>query len=111
MPWMEHMPSAQWSVRSGIALGAYLLGCFTPGYYLVRLRTGQDIREEGSGSVGAKNVGRLLGWRGFMLTVFGDIGKGMLAVWATRRFTNSDGMAAIAMVAVAVGHVWPAQLR
>ena len=73
---MEQLRSANWSQASCIALAAYLLGCFTPGYYLVRLRLGQDLRDLGSGSVGARNVGRLLGWRGFLLTVLGDFGKG-----------------------------------
>ena len=40
---------------------SYLLGCFTTGYYLVRLQTGQDIRDVSSGNVGSRNVGRLLG--------------------------------------------------
>jgi glycerol-3-phosphate acyltransferase PlsY len=32
-------------------------------------------------------------------------------VWATRHLTDSDRLAALAMVAVVAGHVWPAQLR
>ena len=94
-----------------MALAAYLLGCFTTGYYLVRLRLGQDLRDLGSGSVGARNVGRLLGWPGFLLTVLGDSGKGALAVWAARHFTTDDRLVLAAMVGVVVGHVWPVQLR
>ena len=111
MPWMEQLRSANWSQASCIALAAYLLGCFTTGYYLVRLRLGQDIRELGSRSVGARNVGRQLGWQGFLLTVLGDSGKGALAVWAARHFTTDDRLVLVAMVAVVVGHVWPFQLH
>ena len=107
---MEQLRSANWSQASCVALAAYLLGCFTTGYYLVRLRMGQDIRDLGSGSVGARNVGRLLGWQGFLLTVLGDFGKGALAVWATRHFTTDDRLVLVALVAVVVGHVWPVQL-
>jgi len=110
MSWIEQLQSANWSQASGIALTAYILGCFATGYYLVRMRTGQDIRELGSGSVGAKNVGRLLGWRGFLTVVLGDVCKGMFAVWVARHFTKDDRLVALAMVAVVVGHVWPAQL-
>ena len=107
---MEQLWSANWSQASCIALAAYLLGCFTTGYYLVRLRLGQDLRGLGSGSVGARNVGRQLGWQGFLLTVLGDCGKGALAVWAARHFTTDDRLVLVAMVAVVVGHVWPVQL-
>ena len=111
MPWIEQLRSADWTRAGCIGLAAYALGCFTAGYYLVRWRTGQDIRELGSGSVGARNVGRLLGWRGLLATVLGDFGKGALAVWAARQFTTDDRLVALAMPWVVAGHLWPVQLR
>jgi glycerol-3-phosphate acyltransferase PlsY len=111
MPWIEQLQSANWREGSCIFFGAYVLGCFTTGYYLVRWRKGQDIRDLGSGSVGAKNVGRTLGWPGFLVTIIGDCAKGAFAVWAARSFAHDDLMAAVAMLAVVAGHVWPAQLR
>lgn len=111
MPWIEQLRSADWSQVGSISLAAYVLGCFTTGYYLVRARTGQDLRQLGSGSVGARNVGRRLGWQGFALTVLGDFGKGALAVWAARHFTTDDRLIALALLAVVAGHVWPAQLH
>ena len=51
---------------------AYLLGCFCTGYYLVRLLKGLDIRALFSGNVGSRNVGRLLGAKGFVVTLTGD---------------------------------------
>ena len=111
MPWIEQLQSVNWIEAAGVFLAAYALGCFTTGYYLVRLRLGQDIHDSGSGSVGARNVGRLLGWRGFLLTVLGDFGKGALAVWAARHFTMDDRLVLLAMLAVVAGHVWPMQLR
>ena len=111
MTWTEHLQSANWFQATGSVLGAYLLGCFAIGYYLVRARTGKDIREIGSGSTGARNVGRVLGKPGFVLTVLGDLGKGALAVWSAREWTNNNHLAALAMLAVVAGHLWPAQLR
>jgi glycerol-3-phosphate acyltransferase PlsY len=111
MAWIEHLQSAYWFQATGSVLGAYLLGCLDIGYYLVRARTGKDIRQIGSGSTGARNVGRVLGKPGFVLTVFGDFGKGALAVWGAREWTNDNHLAALAMLAVVAGHIWPAQLQ
>src|SRR6185503_13744992 len=88
----------------------YALGCFTSGYYLVRWRTGEDIRLLGSGSVGATNVSRVLGLPGFCLTVSCDFGKGMLAVWFADYFRSTPTVTMLTMLAVTTGHVWPAQL-
>jgi hypothetical protein len=44
MPWIEQLRTADWSLAGWLVLGAYALGCFTTGYYLVRWRTGRDIR-------------------------------------------------------------------
>src|SRR5215212_2060468 len=111
MPWIEQLQSANWTQASWLMLGAYLLGCFTTGYYLLKMRSGQDIRALGSGSVGARNVGRVLGSTGFIVTLLGDFAKGAFAVWAATHFTKDDRLIALSMLAVVVGHVWPAQLR
>jgi glycerol-3-phosphate acyltransferase PlsY len=110
MPWMEQLRSANWNQASSIAFAAYGLGCITTGYYLVKLWKGVDIRDLGSGSVGAKNVGRTLGWAGFFLTLLGDVSKGAFAVWGARHFTTDERIVAMAMIAVVAGHVWPVQL-
>ena len=90
---------------------AYALGCVQTGYYLVRSLTGQDLRSVGSGGTGARNAGRVLGRKGFVLTLLGDAGKGALAVAVAFWLPASPGAAAAALAAVAAGHVWPVQLR
>jgi glycerol-3-phosphate acyltransferase PlsY len=111
MVWLEQLQSTDWVEGVRIGLSAYLIGCCTTGYYLVRWRTGQDIREFGSGSVGARNVGRVLGMPGFVLTVLGDFTKGTLAVWAAQHLSAHQKLVALAMLAVVAGHIWPAQLH
>ena len=89
---------------------AYALGCVSTGYYLVRLRSGDDVRRLGSGSTGARNVGRVLGKRAFAITLAGDMAKGALPV-AAAKLLNMEPWAVIAVVlAVVAGHLWPAQL-
>jgi glycerol-3-phosphate acyltransferase PlsY len=111
MVWMQQLHGANWNQATWAFLCAYALGCFTTGYYLVRMRTAQDVRLMGSGSVGAKNVGRLLGWWGFLLTVIGDVAKGAIAVWVARHYSDDILVVSTAMVAVVMGHIWPVQLR
>jgi glycerol-3-phosphate acyltransferase PlsY len=100
--------------RSHPGLGSligYVFGCFTTGYYLVRWRTGQDIREVGSRSCGARNVGRILGRKGFFFTVIGDVLKGILAVALAQMLIGGERAKLLAMIAVVVGHIWPIQLK
>jgi len=64
-----------------IAVAAYLLGSIPIGYLLVRIFRHQDIRQAGSGNIGATNVlrsgGKVLGAATFLL----DVLKGCSAVW------------------------------
>lgn len=93
-----------------VVLVSYLLGCFCTAYYLVRWQTGQDIRKMGSGTAGARNAGRVLGKRGFVIAFWGDVLKGAVAIWLAQWLgVGSWGIAAV-MVAVVLGHLYPIQL-
>jgi glycerol-3-phosphate acyltransferase PlsY len=98
-----------WSNIVLVAL-SYLLGGFSPGYWLVRWRTGIDVRTTGSGGTGATNVGRVLGRRGYFVVLVVDVVKGALVGWAARLLAVSDVWAYAAAVAVVAGHVWPVWL-
>jgi glycerol-3-phosphate acyltransferase PlsY len=90
---------------------SYCLGCIATGYYLFRFVARKDIRQEGSGNTGARNVGRLLGPWGFAAVLLLDLGKGALAVWVGRRIGGDVFSAVLALLAVTIGHIWPVQLR
>ncbi len=90
---------------------AYVVGTFTAGYYWVRWRTGLDIRLLGSGNVGARNVGRITGMPGFLVTLLWDVTKGALAVGIATRFGLSAEGTVACILAVVAGHNWPIQLR
>lgn len=110
MDWIQQLQSANWHQLTGCVLEAYLLGCFATGYYFVRARTGKDLRTIESGSIGARNAGRVLGRTGFMVTLLGDFGKGALAVWIAQTWTGNNHLALCALLAVVFGHLWPVQL-
>lgn len=97
-------------VELALTAGSYLLGGISPGYWLVRWRTGRDVREQGSGATGATNAARLLGVGGFALTFILDVLKGALAVLAAQALDVSLAWTALAALAIVLGHVWPLQL-
>ena len=62
---MPNTASSEWIVPVVVA-AAYALGGISPGWWLVRRRTGVDLRDEGSGRTGATNAARVLGRRGYI---------------------------------------------
>jgi glycerol-3-phosphate acyltransferase PlsY len=86
-------------------LVSYLLGSIPFGYLVGRLQ-GIDVTRYGSGRTGGTNVGRLLGWRGFLLTALGDIGKAVAAVLLARAVLQNEWAAVAAGLAAVVGHDW-----
>lgn len=93
---------------------AYLLGSVPFGYLLVLVFRKEDIRQTGSGNIGATNVLRTGSrWLG-ILTLLLDAGKGFLAVVIARHLASGaqaiDTASIGALFAVA-GHVFPIWLR
>lgn len=65
-------------------VGSYLLGSINFAIIVTRLFSGKDIRESGSGNAGMTNVLRTAGKVPALLTLLGDVSKGLLAVLLTR---------------------------
>jgi len=86
--------------------GAYFLGSVPFGYLIVRLVRGVDIRETGSGSIGATNVVRAMGKRWGILVFALDVAKGFLPALAGMRI-GSPAVACCAGLAAVAGHNWP----
>lgn len=95
-----------------IVVGAYLLGAVPFGYIIYWLRSGGDIRREGSGNIGATNVARRAGLAAGVLTLVLDFAKGYVAVVAAERLAAGQPVAAAAAgVAALVGHMFPVYLK
>jgi acyl phosphate:glycerol-3-phosphate acyltransferase len=91
-----------------LVLAAYLLGGVPTSYLAGRLLRGIDLREHGSGNLGATNAFRVLGWRAATPIFIVDILKGFLPTYL---FPAIDGSAAwewaLAYGAAAIlGHVF-----
>lgn len=93
------------------AVIAYLIGSIPTGYLIVKAKTGQDIREVGSGSTGATNVKRVLGKKWFFIVMLLDAIKGALPVVAAGYFSSNYNIfgiyPVIAAVFVIIGHSKP----
>ncbi len=89
---------------------SYLLGSIPFGYILVRALCGQDVRESGSGNIGATNVARVFPALG-VATLLLDASKGAAAVTMARfLFPEQRMLAGVAAFCAVVGHVFPVWL-
>jgi glycerol-3-phosphate acyltransferase PlsY len=104
-----------------VAVAAYLLGSIPFGYLLVRAFRGSDIRQTGSGNIGATNVARS-GAKGLAIfTLLFDILKGFAAVLIAEMITSGPNSAlytghtyavgAFAALFAIIGHMFPVWLR
>jgi acyl phosphate:glycerol-3-phosphate acyltransferase len=91
---------------------AYLIGGIPFGYLLVRWKTGEDVRDKGSGNIGATNVLRTTGRAIGFTTLLLDIAKGVFAVWLADKLTDSSPLwMSLAALAVMAGHAYPIFLK
>lgn len=95
-----------------IAIVAYLLGSVNTSIILSKLKSGKDIRSEGSGNAGATNMLRTHGKLMGAMTLVCDILKGILAVALAGLLSRAAGDHAyilryIAAVFVVLGHDFP----
>jgi len=90
---------------------AYLLGSIPFGLILAKLFAGSDIRNSGSGNIGATNVARVVGPVAGILTLVLDAAKGAAAVWLAGRFSEQNSTALmLAGVFALLGHCFPVWL-
>jgi len=91
---------------------AYLTGGIPFGLLIVKIMTGQDVRDSGSGNIGATNVMRTSGFGAGFLTFLLDAAKAFFAVWLSDRLTGGNVMwMSMAAMASLLGHVFPVWLK
>ncbi len=99
-----------------LLVAAYLYGSVPFGFLAARILKGVDIREVGSGNIGATNAARVLGFRFFPLIFLLDVSKGFLPTFAAVRLVEAGNyvpppMAIGVGLFAILGHVFPIYLR
>jgi len=97
---------------------AYVIGSIPPGYIIGKLFRGIDLREHGSGNIGATNTLRVLGKPAGIAALILDVAKGFLAVTALAEIAASGRspltlpmMKVLLGIAAIAGHNWTMFLR
>lgn len=104
-----------WVTTIVLLAGAYLLGSVPFGLLLGKM-VGVDVRREGSGNIGATNVGRLLGKKLGVATLAADMLKGVVPMLLAGRLLAGRGeeealVVALCGLAAFLGHLFPVYLR
>lgn len=94
-----------------VLVSAYLLGSLSFAIVLSRRAGLHDPREGGSGNPGASNMLRLAGKKLALLTLAGDLGKGLLAVLLGKALGYSLQLQAWIGLACVIGHLYPLFFR
>ncbi len=99
------------SIVGGLLIG-FAFGSVPFGYLLVRLTTGADVRQTGSGNIGATNVARALGAKGGAVTLVLDAAKGAAGVYVAAYIgvalfgVDQTAWAACAALGAVLGHCY-----
>ena len=98
-----------------LTIFAYLMGSISTGVVLSKIFGKVNLQEEGSKNIGATNVSRLMGKKWGVLTLAGDMLKGMIPIWVGQWFFKGEGEAAIFFIclmalAAFLGHLFPIYL-
>src|SRR5262245_10983824 len=89
-----------------IAVG-YGLGSIPTGLLIARWQQGVDIREHGSGNIGMTNVLRAVGKGPAVLTLVGDLAKGLVPVLLAQVWLTSPWAIGLVALAAVIGHLYP----
>ncbi|SFF94960.1 acyl-phosphate glycerol-3-phosphate acyltransferase [Desulfotomaculum arcticum] len=92
------------------AVASYLIGSIPFGFILARYAKGIDIRQFGSGNIGATNVWRTLGPVPGIIVLLLDMSKGVASVFIGRHLGGA-GTELIAAFFALCGHSWPVFIK
>lgn len=95
-----------------ILIVIYLIAAIPSGVVLARVMGYEDVRDKGSGNIGATNVYRVAGKLPGVLTLVGDILKGFLPLLACKTWlAPTPAQLGIACATAIVGHCYPVYLK
>jgi len=95
-----------------ILIVIYLIAAVPTGIVLAKVMGYEDVRDKGSGNIGATNVYRVAGKLAGVLTLTGDILKGFLPLLACKTWlAPTPAQLGIACAMAIVGHCYPVYLK
>ena len=86
---------------------AYLFGSISSAIIVSKIMGLDDPRTQGSGNPGATNVLRFGGKKAAIITLLGDVLKGLLPVIIAKSLTNSSEVLALTAFSAFLGHLYP----
>ncbi len=89
---------------------AYLIGSIPFGLLVARAK-GINIRQVGSGNIGATNIARNLGWKLGALVGVLDFSKSFLPILLARSLFTQDSLALLISIMPMIGHIFPVWLK
>jgi glycerol-3-phosphate acyltransferase PlsY len=99
-----------WPYYLGVTLFGYLLGSIPFGLIFTKLSGAGDVRDIGSGGIGATNVLRTGNYWAAAATLICDAGKGAIAVLLVRWHFHNEILATFAGLSAFLGHLFPVWL-
>jgi len=90
-----------------VVVASYLIGAIPIGYIVARVWRGIDIRDYGSGVIGATNVLRTMGRGPFIAVLIGDALKGYVPTLATWYIFGTHDLQVAAGISAVLGHTFP----
>ena len=95
-----------------ILIAVYLIAAIPTGVVLARLMGSEDVRQKGSGNIGATNVYRVAGKLAGVLTLLGDTMKSFLPLLAIKTWlAPTPTQLGIASAVAIMGHCYPVYLK
>jgi glycerol-3-phosphate acyltransferase PlsY len=89
---------------AGVAIGSFVLGSIPFGLVISHVFYKTDIRQSGSGNIGAMNALRTLGKTGAVVVLILDAAKGFVPALLVMQLLHDTHLAAIAATCSVLGH-------
>ncbi len=93
-----------------LCIVSYLIGSIPFGVVLARAQN-LNIREHGSGNIGATNVARVMGKKAGLLTLLGDVSKGFIVALSAGSLYEKPELISLSGLMVFLGHLYSVFLK
>ena len=100
------MPDGHLYLEVAMVLAGIMVGSIPSGLLVSALFGGRDLRQAGSGNIGATNALRVLGKKAALFTLIGDMAKGAIPVALARFAEVREEAVFLVALGTIVGHIY-----